>query len=69
MYRVTRPGGRLLIADFDPSRQVLRLHGGAARMRHAAATIGPLDDLAATAGYRVEALGTLPLLRYVAAVR
>jgi ubiquinone/menaquinone biosynthesis C-methylase UbiE len=69
MYRVTRPGGRLLIADFDPSRQVLRLHGGAARMRHAAATVGPLDDLAATAGYRVEALGTLPLLRYVAAVR
>src|SRR5882757_1338818 len=69
MYRVTRPGGRLLIADFDPSRQVLRLHGGAGRMRHAAATIGPLDDLAATAGYRVEALGTLPLLRYVAAVR
>jgi hypothetical protein len=38
-------------------------------MRHAAATVGPLDDLAATAGYRVEALGTLPLLRYVAAVR
>jgi ubiquinone/menaquinone biosynthesis C-methylase UbiE len=69
MYRVTRPGGRLLIADFDPSRQVLRLHGGAARMRHAAATIGPLDDLAAAAGYRVEAHGTLPLLRYVAAVR
>ena len=69
MYRVTRPGGRLLVADFDPSGRALRLHGGAARMRHAAATVGPLDDLAAAAGYRVEALGTLPLLRYVTAVR
>ena len=69
MYRVTRPGGRLLVADFDPSRPVLRLHGGAARMRQAAATVGPLGDLAAAAGYRVEALGTLPLLRYVTAVK
>jgi ubiquinone/menaquinone biosynthesis C-methylase UbiE len=69
MYRVTRPGGRLLVADFDPSRRAPRLHGGAARMRHAAATTGPLDDLAAAAGYQVEALGTLPLLRYVIAVR
>jgi ubiquinone/menaquinone biosynthesis C-methylase UbiE len=69
MYRVTRPGGRLLVADFDPSRRVLRLHGGAARMRHAAASVGPLDDLATAAGFRVEALGTLPLLRYVTAVR
>ena len=69
MYRVTRPGGRLLVADFDPSGPALRLHGGAARMRHAAATVGPLDDLAAAAGYQVQALGTLPLLRYVAAVR
>jgi ubiquinone/menaquinone biosynthesis C-methylase UbiE len=69
MYRVTRPGGRLLVADFDPSRRALRLHGGAARMRQAAAATGPLDDLAVTAGYLVEALGTLPLLRYVIAVR
>ena len=69
MYRVTRAGGRLLVADFDPSRRAPRLHGGAARMRHAAATTGPLDDLAAAAGYQVEALGTLPLLRYVIAVR
>jgi hypothetical protein len=38
-------------------------------MRHAAATTGPLDDLAAAAGYQVEALGTLPLLRYVIAAR
>jgi ubiquinone/menaquinone biosynthesis C-methylase UbiE len=69
MYRVTRPGGQLLVADFDPTRRAPRLHGGAARMRHAAATTGPLDDLAVTAGYRVEAAGTLPLLRYVTAVR
>ena len=69
MYRVTRPGGRLLVADFDPSRRVLRLHGGAARMRHAAASVGPLDDLASAAGYQVKTLGTLPLLRYVTAVK
>jgi ubiquinone/menaquinone biosynthesis C-methylase UbiE len=69
MYRVTRPGGRLLVADFDPSSRTPRLHAGAARMRHAAATVGPLDDLAAAAGYRVTDLGTLPLLRYVIAVR
>ena len=69
MYRVTRPGGRLLIADFDPSRRVLPLHRGAARMRHAAASTGPLDDLAATAGYQVRSCGTLPLLRYVTAVK
>lgn len=69
MYRVTRPGGRLLIADFDPSRKVLGLHGGAARAQHAAASIGPLDELAAQAGYLVSASGALPLLRYVAAVK
>jgi len=69
MYRVTRAGGRLLIADFDPSRRAPRLHAGAARMRQAAAATGPLDDLAVTAGYRAESAGTLPLLRYVTAVR
>jgi ubiquinone/menaquinone biosynthesis C-methylase UbiE len=69
MYRVTRPGGRLLVADFDPSRQVLPLHRGAARMQHAAASTGPLDELAAAAGYQVQRQGTLPLLRYVAAIR
>jgi ubiquinone/menaquinone biosynthesis C-methylase UbiE len=69
MYRVTRPGGRLLVADFDPSRQVLPLHRGARRMQHAAASTGPLDDLATAAGYRIQAHGTLPLLRYVTAVK
>jgi ubiquinone/menaquinone biosynthesis C-methylase UbiE len=69
MYRVTRPGGRLLVADFDPSRRPLPLHSGGARMRRAAATVGPLEELATGAGYRVESAGALPLLRYVAAVR
>jgi len=69
MYRVTKPGGRLLAADFDPSRRPLRLHRGGRRMRRAAATVGPLEDLAATAGYRAESAGRLPLLRYVVAVR
>lgn len=69
MYRVTKPGGRVLVADFDPSRRPLPLHPGGARMRRASATVGPLEELAATAGYRVQASGKLPLLRYVLAVR
>jgi len=69
MLRVTRPGGRLLVADFDPSRRALPLHRGAARMQQAAASTGPLDELAARAGYQVGGQGTLPLLRYVTAVR
>jgi ubiquinone/menaquinone biosynthesis C-methylase UbiE len=69
MYRVTRPGGRLLVADFDPSRRPLPLHPGGQRMRRAAATVGPLEELAAAAGYRVESAGRLPLLRYVVATR
>lgn len=69
MYRVTRPGGRLLVADFDPSRRIRSLHRGAARMQRAAASAGPLDELAASAGYHIQDRGTLPLLRYVAAVR
>jgi ubiquinone/menaquinone biosynthesis C-methylase UbiE len=69
MYRATRPGGRLLVADFDPARRPLPLHAGGQRMRRAAATVGPLEELAAAAGYRVESAGKLPLLRYVLAVR
>ncbi len=63
MYRVTRPGGRLLVADFRPSR----FHRGPHAMRHAHG-IG-LAGLAEAAGFRVEAEGTLPLLRYVLAAR
>jgi ubiquinone/menaquinone biosynthesis C-methylase UbiE len=69
MYRVTKPGGRLLAADFDPSRRPLPLHPGGKRMRRAAATVGPLKDLATAAGYRAEFTGQLPLLRYLLAVR
>lgn len=69
MFRVTRPGGRLLVADFDPARRPLPLHPGTRRMRQAAATVGPLEELAAAAGYRLETVGTLPLLRFVTAVR
>jgi hypothetical protein len=34
-----------------------------------AAGSGPLDELAAQAGYQVKATGALPLLRYVTAVK
>lgn len=64
MYRVTLPGGRLLVADFRPSR----LHPfGSPEMRHN--KIEPLEDLAMRAGFQVTARGDLPLLRYVLAVR
>jgi ubiquinone/menaquinone biosynthesis C-methylase UbiE len=64
MYRVTRPGGRLLVADFRPSR----LHPfGSPAMRHSKVEL--LEDLAAGAGFRVAARGDLPLLRYVQAGR
>jgi ubiquinone/menaquinone biosynthesis C-methylase UbiE len=69
MYRVTRPGGRLLVADFNTRQQPLSLHPGARRMHRAAVAAGPLEDLATAAGYRVESRGDLPLLRYVTAVR
>jgi ubiquinone/menaquinone biosynthesis C-methylase UbiE len=69
MYRVTRPGGRLLVADFDPSRRPLPLHPGGSRMRRASATVGPLEQLATAAGYQVESSGALPLLRYTIATR
>lgn len=69
MFRVTKPGGRLLVADFDPARRPLPLHPGGNRMRRAAATVGSLAQLATTAGFQVESSGRLPVLRYVVAVR
>jgi SAM-dependent methyltransferase len=64
MYRVTRPGGRLLTADLAPL-----LHSGWRRGQRAVAGAGPLQDLAAAAGYQVESAGRLPLLHYIVAVR
>lgn len=52
-----------------PSRPPPPLHPGARRMRRAVATVGPLEGLATAAGYQVESAGTLPLLRYITAVR
>ena len=63
MYRITRPGGRLLTADLAP---LLHLGG---RPEPQAAAADPLRDLAAVAGYRVNSAGRLPLLRYIVAVR
>jgi hypothetical protein len=58
------------------SEKVLRLGAplaaalpGPDRMRRASATVGPLEELTATAGYRVESSGRLPVLRYVLAIR
>jgi ubiquinone/menaquinone biosynthesis C-methylase UbiE len=67
MYRVLRPGGTLLIADFQPSGRRHSPHARVGARRHGDAV--PLDDLAAAAGFRVEDRGDLPLLRYVRAVR
>jgi ubiquinone/menaquinone biosynthesis C-methylase UbiE len=66
-YRVLRPGGALLAADFRPSGRRHTLHSAASARRHG--TTAPLDELATAAGFRVEARGDLPLLRYLRAVR
>jgi ubiquinone/menaquinone biosynthesis C-methylase UbiE len=63
MFRILRPGGHLLIADFRPSRG----HRGPHGMRHAQAV--DLAALAEAAGFRIEAAGDLPMLRYIRAVR
>ncbi len=67
MYRVLRPGGALLVADFRPSGRRHSPHARAGARRHGGAI--PLEDLAVAAGFRVEDRGNLPLLRYVKAVR
>lgn len=67
MYRALRPGGRLLVADFRPSRSRLALHSGGRAMRHRDPAL--IGDLAAAAGFHVERYGDLPLLRYFQAVR
>ena len=64
MYRVTRPGGRQLVADQAP---LLHFRGLGPGPDIAAAD--PLGDLAGAAGYQIESWGKLPLLRYIVAVR
>jgi ubiquinone/menaquinone biosynthesis C-methylase UbiE len=67
LYRVLRPGGRLLVADFRPGGRRFSLHARGRAMRHGAAIA--VDDLVTAAGFRIEGDGELPLLRYVRAVR
>ncbi len=56
--------GRMLVTEVRPSR----LHPvSRPAMRQGEA--GLLEDLAAAAGFHIEARGDLPLLRYVAALR
>jgi ubiquinone/menaquinone biosynthesis C-methylase UbiE len=72
MYRVLRPGGSLLIADFRPprNRTVNHLIGalsGPAMQRN---PIGQLAGLIADAGFEVTGSGDRwPWLRYVQAQR
>jgi ubiquinone/menaquinone biosynthesis C-methylase UbiE len=64
MYRVTKPGGRLLTADMAPLMH-LRIRS----LRPDTASADPLADLATAAGYQIESWGKVPLLRYVVAIR
>lgn len=64
MWRVLRPGGRLLLADFRPSRAHPVIHPARDHRE-----VLPLSGLAAAARFRIETEGDLPLLRYVAATR
>jgi ubiquinone/menaquinone biosynthesis C-methylase UbiE len=67
MYRVMRPGGRLLVADFRPSGIWRLLHPVGHAMRHI--NVDLLEDMAAAAGFQVGSRGDVPMMRYVAAVR
>jgi ubiquinone/menaquinone biosynthesis C-methylase UbiE len=67
MFRVLRPGGALLAADFRPGGRRHTPHAFASAKRHGSAI--PLEELATAAGFRIEARGELPVLRYIRAVR
>ncbi|MER7755182.1 methyltransferase domain-containing protein [Kitasatospora sp. NPDC097643] len=72
MYRVCRPGGRLLVADFRPpsSRIGRHLVGAAAGPAMEHNPIGQLTALVRDAGFTDLAVGDLrPWLRHVTAVR
>jgi ubiquinone/menaquinone biosynthesis C-methylase UbiE len=67
MFRVLRPGGRLLAADFRPPGSRFTLHPGGRGMRHSDPAL--IEGLAADAGFSVEESGDLPMLHYIRAVR
>ena len=67
IFRVLRPGGVLLAADFRPGGRRHTPHALATARRHGNAV--PLEELATSAGFTIESRGELPLLRYVRAVR
>ncbi|MFI6294572.1 class I SAM-dependent methyltransferase [Nonomuraea sp. NPDC050790] len=72
MFRVLRPGGRLLIAEFRPptgpvAGRIVGVLSGPA-MRHSPRDL--LGDLIPDAGFRVDGEGELsPMIYYVTAVR
>ncbi|WP_405639426.1 class I SAM-dependent methyltransferase [Streptomyces sp. NBC_00019] len=72
MYRVLRPGGRLLVADFRAPRTRPVRHVIAATTGHVMADyrVDLLDGLIADAGFEVRGCGDVrPWLRYVQGVR
>ncbi len=69
MYRVTKPGGRLLAADLAPVLRVRDRLTGPGGLGADPAWTDPLGDMAAAAGFQIESFGKLPLLHYIVAVR
>jgi hypothetical protein len=71
MARVLRPGGTLLLADYQPRAGALsRLHGSLGPVRAMRHRVSPLEPLAAEAGFTDLVSGDAPpWLHYVRAVR